>query len=104
MAVKKRGYKTKLDSKQVLKVLTELKPEIKKFGVQRVGLFGSFAKNEQNYHSDVDVLAKFKESDFDNYMNLKFLLERKFKRKVDLVMESALRQGFEYVKKEAIYA
>ncbi len=82
-----------------------LKPAISKFNVKKTGLFGSFAKNKQNYHSDVDVLVKFNSSSFDDYMGLKFLLEKQFKRKVDVVMDNALKPDrLEYIKKDLICA
>jgi len=37
-------------------------------------------------------------------MELKFLLERLFRRKVDLVVEDSLKPALRYVKKEAVYA
>ena len=74
--------KTKLTKNRILKSLRDLKPEFKKFSVKKIGLFGSFAKNKQNYHSDVDILVNFSEVDLHKYMGLKFLLEKKFGRKV----------------------
>lgn len=56
-----------------------------KYGVKRIGIFGSFARNEEKEESDVDILVEF-ESDFetfDNYIELKYFLEDLFRRKVD---------------------
>ena len=41
---------------------------------------------------------------FDNFMGLKFLLERVFRRKVDPVIEEDLKPALRYVKTEAAYA
>lgn len=46
----------------------------------------------------------FKEPTFDNYMDLKFMLEGLFHRKVDLVAESNLKPAMIHVKEEAFYA
>jgi len=65
----------------------------KKYGVKRIGFFGSFVRSEQKETSDVDVLVEFEKGakTFDNYMNLKFFLEDIFGRKVDLVIFDALK-------------
>lgn len=67
--------------------------ELKTYGVKKVGLFGSFARHSQTAKSDIDVLVEFGrgEKTFDNYMDLKFFLEKIFKRKVDLVIKEALK-------------
>ena len=41
---------------------------------------------------------------FDNYMDLKIMLEKLFKRKIDLVIEEDLKPELKYVKKETKYA
>jgi len=78
-----------------------------KYGVKRIGFFGSLARNEQKETSDIDVLVEFEKGakTFDNYMNLKFFLEEVFGRKVDLVISDALKpQIRERVLEEVIYA
>ncbi|MFW6046959.1 MAG: nucleotidyltransferase family protein [Candidatus Woesearchaeota archaeon] len=69
------------------------KSEIKKYGVKKIGLFGSYAKSQENENSDIDVLVKFSEGNktFDNYMDLKFYLEDKFDKKVDLVIDENIK-------------
>lgn len=58
-----------------------------RFGVKRIGIFGSFARGEQKRSSDVDVLVEFAEGQatFDNFMQLVYYLEDLFGRKVDLL-------------------
>ena len=78
-----------------------------KYGVRKIGIFGSFARREEKPGSDVDVLVEFKEGQktFDNFMELKFFLEDLFHRKVDLVTIEALRpQLKEFILKEVSYA
>ena len=78
-----------------------------KYGVRKIGIFGSFARREEKPVSDVDVLVDFKEGQktFDNFMELKFFLEDLFHRKVDLVTIEALRpQLKEFILKEVSYA
>jgi len=78
-----------------------------KFGVKRIGIFGSFARGEEREDSDLDVLFVFEDGQktFDNYMDLKFYLEDLFGRKVDLVTEKALKpQLKEIIMKDVVYA
>ncbi len=78
-----------------------------RFGVKKVGVFGSFAKGEERRDSDVDILVEFKEGQktFGNYMELKFYLEGLFGREVDLVIETAIKPRLrEQILKEAVYA
>jgi len=66
-----------------------------KFGVEKIALFGSFARKDQNSESDIDVMVKFKENQktFDNYMDLKIFLEDEFQGfKVDLVVEESIKK------------
>ena len=77
----------------ILSRLRERRREIsKRFDVERVGLFGSAARDELREDSDVDVLVSFRgRATFDGYMGLKFYLEELFGRKVDLVTEKGLK-------------
>jgi len=77
----------------ILSRLRERRREIsERFGVERVGLFGSAARDELREDSDVDVLVCFRDqATFDGYMGLKFYLEELFGRKVDLVTEKGLK-------------
>ena len=53
----------KTTQKKILHYLKELKPELEKYGIEQIALFGSFATNQQNVYSDIDVAIK-KKSDF----------------------------------------
>ena len=82
-----------LTSNQIIKLINENQSIIQKFGVKRIGLFGSFLKNKQKSDSDIDILIEFKkgEKTFDNYMDLKFYLENLFDCNIDLVVKEALK-------------
>ncbi len=66
--------------------------EIEKFGVMRIGLFGSFVKDAQSDESDVDMLVEFDpaKKNFRSFMNLAFFLEELFHRKVELITDESL--------------
>jgi len=82
-----------LTYKTILTKLEENTATIKKFGVKRIGLFGSYLRKEQKPTSDIDILVEFEKGKvtFDNYMDLKFFLEDLFECKVDLVMKDAIK-------------
>jgi uncharacterized protein len=81
-------------------------PEMKeRFGVKRIGVFGSAARGEAGPESDVDVLVEFEDPAFDRYMDLKFYLEDLFGRPCDLVLEESLKDSLrESVRGEVLYA
>ena len=63
-----------------------------RFGVKKIGVFGSHSRAEDNDASDVDVLVGFqKPVDIFTFLELKEYLEKVLKRKVDLVTEKALK-------------
>ncbi len=77
-------------------VLTRLKAgqaEIRnRYQVERLGLFGSAARDELGDDSDVDILVKFSgPARYDDYRGLKASLESLLGRRVDLVTETGLK-------------
>jgi len=65
----------------------------RQFRVARLAVFGSYARGTARKRSDVDILVEFEPDGvtFDNYMDLKFYLQRVLRRRVDLVMVDAVR-------------
>ena len=93
------------DRIRILALLAEHRQEVAaRYGVKRLALFGSAARDELGASSDVDVLVEFAgPATFSAYMDLKFYLEDLLRRTVDLVTEKALRQELRpYVEKELI--
>jgi len=78
--------------------------ELRELGVKRIGLFGSYLKTSNTKKHDLDFLVKFSHPTFDSYTELKFLLEKIFRKKVDLVIEDNLKPSIEHVKEKAVYA
>ncbi|WP_179289007.1 nucleotidyltransferase family protein [Bacillus sp. 7894-2] len=64
-----------------------------KYGVKRIGLFGSYGRDEQKDSSDIDVIVEFfdEQISFDNYMDLKFHLEDTLHKPVDLVISDNIK-------------
>ncbi len=96
-----------IDKERILNILDAHKSRIKEFGVRKIGLFGSFVRNQASEDSDIDLLVEFEKGQktFDNYMNLKFFLEELFGHKVDLVINESLRTELKpYIMEEIKYA
>ena len=55
------------------------------YGVQYIGLFGSYAKGRNHQNSDLDFLVEVGEPLVDNYFGLWDFLEKRFEKKIDLV-------------------
>jgi len=63
----------------------------RRFSVRQIGIFGSCARGDDSSASDVDILVSLDMKTFDNYMELKFFLEEKFGRDVDLVIDESIK-------------
>jgi len=81
------------------------KPVLKeKFHVGRIGIFGSYARNEQHEGSDIDILVEFTKPVGFEFIDLKFYLEEIFNKKVDLATVEALKPRIkEEILNEVIY-
>ncbi|NJN88662.1 MAG: nucleotidyltransferase family protein [Leptolyngbyaceae cyanobacterium SL_7_1] len=78
---------------QVLSLLQEYQHELRRFGVERCGIFGSFVHDTAIHEqSDVDILVAFEPSQktFDNFIHLSFFLEDLLGRAVDLITIESL--------------
>jgi len=91
---------------RVIRKLKETESLLKsKYGVERIGIFGSVVRNEQTEESDVDLLVEFRETpSLVKYMQLKFFLEDVLGKRVDLVVEGALKPRIrDKVLEEVVY-
>lgn len=95
-----------LSKEEILDFLRKNKPFFKKkFGIEGVKLFGSFARDEATPESDVDILIDMKKKDFDKWFDFKDLLEKEFNRKVDVLFRDSVRTFImRFIKKEMIDA
>lgn len=77
---------------EILTILTEHQEPLRALGVKRLGLFGSFVRGQQTPNSDVDVIVEFMpgKKTFDNFVQLSFLLEDLFQRRIELMTLEAL--------------
>jgi predicted nucleotidyltransferase len=81
-----------LTKEEISRLIAEHEQEIKRFGVKRCGLFGSYVRGQSTSKSDIDVLVEFEpgQKTFNNFMHLAFYLENLFGRRVDLVTVESL--------------
>ncbi|MEZ4828446.1 MAG: nucleotidyltransferase family protein [Bacteroidia bacterium] len=90
----------------ILLFLKAHQAELKSFGVKRLGLFGSFVRNEQHAQSDMDFLVEY-EPDLKtlrNYFGLMDWLEDAFKVEIDLITTESLSPHIgPYIEKEVVY-
>ena len=91
----------KLNSEEIIKILKENKDVLIKYGIKKIGLFGSFVRGEQKDYSDIDFLVEFEKPNFDDFMDLSFFLEDLFGRKIELITNGSLSSYIEpYIEKE----
>lgn len=77
----------------ILSQIKQLKGELRKLGVVKIGLFGSYARGEQSEISDIDILIEFEpdQENFDNYMSVYDEIEKRFtNEKIEIVTTNGL--------------
>jgi predicted nucleotidyltransferase len=96
-----------MDKNKIIEILKEHKLEIQEKGANSIALFGSYSKDLQNEQSDIDLLIEFSQGkkNFDNFMEINFLLEDIFSKKVELITTESISPDFkEEITKHLIYA
>jgi predicted nucleotidyltransferase len=96
-----------LTEEQILSLIKSHKDDFhERYGVYRIGLFGSFARNEQTEASDVDIAIEMEpaKKNIHNFLAFKRHLEKELGRKVDLGIEGAMKpEARKFIEKEIIY-
>jgi hypothetical protein len=90
---------------EAISALRSYLPDLRRdFGVRRIALFGSTARDEAGQESDLDLLVDFAVGPtFDSFMGLKFYLEDRLGKRVDLVTSDALKPRMRpVVEREAV--
>jgi len=77
------------------------------FGIQFVGVFGSFARDEAEENSDIDILYKIekdKKLSMFKYLKLTKQLEDFFHKKIDLIRDEKIKPQIKsYIQKDLTY-
>ncbi len=96
-----------MDKQQILQYLKEHKDELQqRYGVVKIGLFGSYAKDEQNENSDIDIVVEIDKEHkrLSSFFGLKRELEKAFAKRVDLGTQSSIKPLVKkYIQKEILY-
>jgi uncharacterized protein len=98
-----------LSSQEIIRFLKDNQSYLRqKFYVTEIGLFGSFARNEQKEYSDIDILVVFDPDTPDLYekeQQLRAYLESHFSRKVDICSKKWIKPIFKpMVLNDVLYA
>lgn len=89
-----------MERRDVEKILKDQKDFLlQKYYVGKIGLFGSFVREEQTENSDIDILVEFIRPVGFEFVELKEYLESIFNRPVDLVTLNAIKP---YMKQEIL--
>jgi predicted nucleotidyltransferase len=97
--------KSVMNRSRAIELLGQSKPTLSsRYGVTRLALFGSLARDAAREDSDVDVLIAFDgPATSQRYFGVQFYLEDLFGHPVDLVTEKALRPQLRpFIEKEAV--
>ena len=95
-----------LSKDQILSYLKEYKDKNrKKFYINKIGIFGSFARGEQSKDSDLDIVVDMNKPNLISLSSIMLDIKEHFKSEVDIValwdkMNPRLKKRID---KEAIY-
>jgi len=98
---------------EILAFLKTLKPKLEKDGIVSLGLFGSFARDEEDKESDIDIfietsdqfMQKYRSWDAFVYIdeNIREVIEKKFHKKVDIFDTNSNSSIKDKILQEACY-
>lgn len=99
---------TTIDQEFILQTLAAHKEQLRlEFGIAQIGLYGSFARNEQTAKSDIDLVYTVEEGHSLGLVErdrLHRILRRKLGRKLDLVNSKVMNPFVSYyMRKDIIY-
>jgi predicted nucleotidyltransferase len=81
--------------KEITSTLEALKPTLsERYGVETIGVFGSYIRGEETKKSDIDILVTFKKDAHPGlfeFLDLEEFLAKRLGTKVDLVSKTALK-------------
>lgn len=78
--------------KEIKEIQYKVLPLLKRYGVVRAGIFGSYARGDQKKNSDIDLLIQINKKKFSllDLIGLEQELQLKLGKKVDLLTYKSL--------------
>ena len=81
---------------EIMHILRKQLPYLQeRYGVERIAIYGSFAKGDQTKRSDVDILVQLMRPLGLEFIELAYYLEKILKKKVDLATFTTLKRSLE---------
>jgi len=90
----------------ILNELRKMKPDLaRRYGVTKLGIFGSLARNEIHDSSDIDVVLEMREPNLFYMVHIKEALEEYFQTPVDVIRYRKLMNKYlkARIDREAVY-
>ena len=80
------------NKESILELLSLNSETIKKYGTKRIGLFGSYVRNEEVEESDIDLIVEFEKEKktYKNFIRLTYFLQDLLKKEIDLITIKSL--------------
>ena len=79
-------------------------PLFAKYPIRSLAIFGSYARNEQNIESDLDLMVEFNDQIGIRFIDLAEEIESLVEFNVDLVSRNAIKDKyFQIIKSDLIY-
>ena len=83
------------DLASIKQVLTDIKPELqRRFHVRAIGVFGSYARGDQQPDSDIDIIVDFSQQVGIEFIDLADFIEGKLANRVDLVSRKGIKPPY----------
>jgi hypothetical protein len=91
---------------EILVILKKYKNDnAEKYGINNIGLFGSYSKDDENDESDIDIIIETTEPDLFKLVHIKDELETLFNNTIDIVRKRETMNQYlkKHIEKDAIY-
>jgi len=95
-----------LKQQDILNYLTAHKKEFQeKYNIEKIGLFGSYARGEAHEESDIDIVINLKKTTLSALVGIKEDIESYFQTQVDIIQYRERMNSFlkNRIERDAIY-
>lgn len=95
-----------MNKDEIIRFLKDHKADLEKnYGVLKIGLFGSYARNAARDDSDIDIAVELKTPDLFSLIGIKQTIEEQTGRHVEVIrMRNAMNTGLKKrIERDVIY-